>query len=79
MVIVSLTRNNKEGKIGFLGAKNRANVLLSRAKHGMYILGNAQSLEACKTSDMWSKVLKNLRSMKKVGNDLKVTTDMFSR
>ena len=34
MVLVSLTRNNKAGSVGFVGTTNRANVLLSRAQHG---------------------------------------------
>ena len=35
MVIISLVRNNKEGKIGFLAETNRINVMLSRAQHGI--------------------------------------------
>lgn len=46
------------GKIGFLKTKNRVNVLLSRARHGMYILGNAEALqaEARFSDDMWPQV-----------------------
>jgi hypothetical protein len=36
IIIVSLVRSNKEKKVGFLRTTNRINILLSRAKHGMY-------------------------------------------
>lgn len=39
VVIVSLVRSNHEKRCGFLRTTNRINVLLSRAKHGMYIIG----------------------------------------
>lgn len=58
MVILSLVRNNPEqdvlesGKkpkhargIGFVALQNRVNVLLSRAKHGLYILGHRKSFQ----------------------------------
>jgi superfamily I DNA and/or RNA helicase len=41
VVILSLVRSRADGNIGFLRLRNRINVLLSRAKHGMYLLGNA--------------------------------------
>jgi hypothetical protein len=41
VVILSLVRSRPDGNIGFLRLRNRINVLLSRAKHGMYLLGNA--------------------------------------
>lgn len=40
VIVVSLVRCNKERKCGFLRTSNRINVLLSRARHGMYIIGN---------------------------------------
>jgi len=42
IVILSLVRNTSSGNhgtIGFLRSPNRTNVLLSRAKHGMFMLG----------------------------------------
>lgn len=57
IIILSLTRNNKDGDIGFLKMRNRACVLLSRAQHGMYVLGNADSLVANeKRAPYWSQV-----------------------
>ncbi len=34
IVVLSLTRNNKAGDIGFIKTPNRVNVMLSRAKEG---------------------------------------------
>ncbi|KAL0245320.1 hypothetical protein GEMRC1_009399 [Eukaryota sp. GEM-RC1] len=45
IVIVSLTRCNSAGSIGFLKFDNRINVMLSRAKHGMYVLGSKITIE----------------------------------
>ncbi|RGB42061.1 AAA domain-containing protein [Rhizophagus diaphanus] len=62
IVIISLVRNcsgNKYSSIGFLKSKNRSNVLLSRAKEGMYLIGNSK-LMASKSLDMWAKVVDNL-------------------
>ncbi|OAP65664.1 hypothetical protein AYL99_01636 [Fonsecaea erecta] len=44
IVILSLARNNEEGKIGFLSNSNRTCVALSRAKYGFYLFGNSASL-----------------------------------
>ena len=46
-MIVSLVRSNKEKKIGFLGTedgKNRMTVAQSRAKRGLYLIGNVECL-----------------------------------
>ncbi|PKK55543.1 hypothetical protein RhiirC2_802117 [Rhizophagus irregularis] len=44
IVIISLVRNcsGKYSSIGFLKSKNKSNVLLSRAKEGMYLIGNSK-------------------------------------
>ncbi|KAF7983780.1 hypothetical protein HWV62_18992 [Athelia sp. TMB] len=59
--------------IGFLKSKNRTNgkiVALSRAKEGLYILGNAQNLSA--KSDMWHSIIEELRSSDSVGSALPI-------
>lgn len=65
VVIVSLVRNNRSGKIGFLKTNNRINVLLSRAQHGMYLIGNTNTYS---TQPMWGQVLEMLRRSDSVGN-----------
>ncbi|KAF4979928.1 hypothetical protein FZEAL_3970 [Fusarium zealandicum] len=43
VIIVSLVRSNPQRKVGFLRTENRINVLLSRARHGMYLIGNSET------------------------------------
>ncbi|KAI9445914.1 hypothetical protein H4582DRAFT_1804702, partial [Lactarius indigo] len=59
IVIISLVRNSgtfEEGNasIGFLKSCNRINVALSRAKHGLYILGSASNL---RKNETWRTIL----------------------
>ena len=54
VAIVSLVRCNDQLKCGFLRTQNRINVLLSRGKHGMYIIGNSQT---ARTVPMWAEVI----------------------
>ncbi|CAB4399021.1 unnamed protein product [Rhizophagus irregularis] len=65
IVIVSLVRNvSKSGdydSIGFLKSSNRSNVLLSRAREGMYLIGNSE-LMATKSEDIWNPVIKMLKT-----------------
>lgn len=64
VVIVSLVRSNKEKKVGFLRTSNRINVLLSRAQHGMYLLGNAETYSS---QPMWEQILAMLEAKSAVG------------
>lgn len=72
IVIISLVRNicdtsvYRGTSIGFLKSDNRTNVLLSRAMHGMYMLGNADLLgERLK---LWKQVIDILKTRDCVGN-----------
>ncbi|KAL1586429.1 hypothetical protein WHR41_05215 [Cladosporium halotolerans] len=58
VVIISLVRCNQEHKCGFLKTSNRINVLLSRAQHGMYIIGNT---ETSAHVPMWGDVMDILK------------------
>ncbi|CAI5945837.1 unnamed protein product [Closterium sp. NIES-65] len=67
VIIISLVRNNVDGKIGFLKSPNRTNVLLSRAKHGMYIIGNASTMRAATSkSVLWPRIMDMLESKGRV-------------
>ncbi|XP_047335728.1 uncharacterized protein LOC124939285 [Impatiens glandulifera] len=44
LIIISTVRCNVKGSIGFLSNYQRANVALTRARYGMWILGNASTL-----------------------------------
>ncbi|KAK9822561.1 hypothetical protein WJX74_004715 [Apatococcus lobatus] len=60
VVLVSLVRSNDIGKAGFLNTTNRVNVLLSRAQHGMILVGNADTFCSSKTTPMWRDVIGQL-------------------
>ena len=55
---MSLVRSNQKNNPGFLRTPNRINVLLSRAQHGMYILGNTNTMDSV---PMWHDVMEILR------------------
>lgn len=65
VVVISLVRSNTRQKCGFLSTPNRINVLLSRARHGMYLIGNADTYSHV---PMWAKVLTLLRDKGNVGS-----------
>jgi AAA domain len=46
IVLVSLVRSNDSGAIGFLKEPQRVNMLLSRAKLGLILIGNSETLLA---------------------------------
>lgn len=69
VVIVSLVRCNNQNKCGFLRTPNRINVLLSRAKHGMYIIGNARTSSHV---EMWSTVISILHENGNFGQTLEL-------
>lgn len=69
IIIVSLVRSNEERKVGFLKTTNRVNVLLSRAQHGMYIIGNTNTYS---NVPMWQKVIDMLRAKDSVGPALQL-------
>ena len=57
IVIVSLTRSNPNGDIGFMSSSERLNVLLSRARNAMIILGNSKTFrKARKGAEQWRKL-----------------------
>jgi len=44
VVIISTVRNNEGCRTGFLKIENRVNVMISRAKHGMFLLGSERTI-----------------------------------
>jgi superfamily I DNA and/or RNA helicase len=58
IVIVSLTRSNEKGDIGFMFSPERLNVLLSRARNGLIMIGNAQTFLKSRNADQaWTPFL----------------------
>ncbi len=75
IVIISLVRSNPEGRIGFLKMFNRVNVLLTRARHGMILFGNAEMLDRATIKragqqNPWAVTLRALRNSNRIGHYL---------
>ncbi|KAI1065242.1 hypothetical protein LB507_001300 [Fusarium sp. FIESC RH6] len=73
IVIVSLTRSNDSGDIGFLQARERLVVLLSRARDGMILFGNMETFMKSKNGgEMWTQYFDALKRNGCVFNGLPV-------
>ncbi|KAH8703337.1 hypothetical protein BGW36DRAFT_443478 [Talaromyces proteolyticus] len=70
VVIVSLVRSNKRHDCGFLKSPNRINVLLSRAKEGMYIIGDAATAA---TAPLWQSVIELFKKGQNIGQELQLS------
>jgi len=53
IILLSLVRNNINNNIGYLNIQNRICVALSRARYGLYIMGNMNNL---KHSSIWKQI-----------------------
>eukprot|EP00878_Enallax_costatus_P028017 GHUV01030215.1.p1 GENE.GHUV01030215.1~~GHUV01030215.1.p1 ORF type:complete len:301 (+),score=100.18 GHUV01030215.1:59-904(+) len=65
IVTVSLVRSNSKGSVGFLREPERINVMLSRARHGLIMIGNASTLRNASSSEgrkHWAVVLDKLEA-----------------
>jgi superfamily I DNA and/or RNA helicase len=58
IIILSLVRSNHENKIGFLNVKNRACVALSRARCGLYVIGNFEFICKNEAGNTWKEAVK---------------------
>lgn len=70
VILLSLVRSNQSNDIGFLSVQNRMVVALSRAKHCLFIVGNAHLLAA--RSNLWCSVLSHLEQICCLGPALPV-------
>lgn len=63
IVIASLTRSNEDGEIGFMAAPERLNVLISRARNALIMIGNAETfMRAAKGREEWTRLFNHLKS-----------------
>uniref|UniRef100_A0A8C0EA36 Zinc finger NFX1-type containing 1 n=1 Tax=Bubo bubo TaxID=30461 RepID=A0A8C0EA36_BUBBB len=67
IILLSLVRSNKEERTGFLQIPNRICVALSRAKKGLYCIGNMRMLGSV---PLWSKIIHTLREKGHIGRSL---------
>lgn len=62
IVIASLTRSNPAGDIGFMAAPQRVNVLLSRARDALIMIGNAETfMSSRKGKEVWIPLMEQLK------------------
>ncbi|XP_067656401.1 NFX1-type zinc finger-containing protein 1-like [Haliotis asinina] len=68
IILLSLVRSNVEEKVGFLRIENRVCVALSRAKMGMYVIGNFDLL--ARKSDIWRRIITDVQKEGEIGPGL---------
>lgn len=72
VIIISLVRSNPvNGRIGFLTSEERVNVLLSRAREGLIVIGNMDSLCNCSSKigrELWTNVRQVLDKQNSIYN-----------
>ena len=68
IILLSLVRSNDNNNMGFLSAENRVCVAMSRAKSGLYVVGNFDMLASA--NELWSKIVKDAKDMECFGNSL---------
>lgn len=63
IIVTSLTRSNSNGTIGFMNSPERLNVLISRARDGLILIGNSRTFKSSKSGgDLWTKFFGLLRN-----------------
>ncbi|KAH8691554.1 P-loop containing nucleoside triphosphate hydrolase protein [Talaromyces proteolyticus] len=73
IVIVTLTRSNDNGDIGFMSSPERLNVLLSRARNGLIIIGNAETfMSSKKGGKLWKRFIDMLKAKNHIYHGLPV-------
>lgn len=65
IILLSLVRSNSDNNIGFLNIQNRICVALSRARNGLYIMGNMDNLIH---SSLWKEISLILVNQQSLGD-----------
>ncbi|KAL4098189.1 hypothetical protein QTP88_022837 [Uroleucon formosanum] len=68
IILLSLVRSNEIGNVGFLKTENRICVALSRAKYGLYIMGNMDNLY--NSGNLWKQMKETLVNQGSYGDEL---------
>ena len=66
IVLLSLVRSNSDGNIGFLKVENRVCVALSRARKGLYVIGNFLMLRN-RDDTIWPQILSVVEEKRCIG------------
>ncbi|KAH6916252.1 hypothetical protein BKA70DRAFT_1502138 [Coprinopsis sp. MPI-PUGE-AT-0042] len=73
IVIISLTRSNPLNDIGFMYSPERLNVLLSRARDGMIMIGNSTTFKnSRKGKEIWGRLFATLASTNSLHSGLPI-------
>ena len=70
IILLSLVRCNKQKNIGFLAVKNRVCVALSRARQGLYCIGNFGML--AEKNELWKQIVKDMKARGAIGESLQL-------
>ncbi|XP_078484290.1 NFX1-type zinc finger-containing protein 1-like [Ciona intestinalis] len=70
IILLSLVRSNEQKNIGFLKIHNRVCVALSRAKRGLFCIGNLQLLRS--KNNIWESIVSDLERDQLIGPALKL-------
>ena len=73
IIILSLVRSNTENNAGFLKTHNRICVALSRARCGLFVIGNINML--AKVDEMWRNIRTSLVDRSQIGLGSFTATD----
>lgn len=66
IILLSMVRSNEMGNVGFLKIENRICVALSRAKYGLYIIGNMDNLY--NSGELWKNIKATLIEQESYGD-----------
>lgn len=73
IVVASLTRSNDAGDVGFMASPERLNVLLSRARTALIMIGNAETFVKNRKGKMtWTSLFDKLRENHQLHDGLPV-------
>lgn len=62
-----MTRSNPNGDIGFMSSPQRVNVLLSRARNALIMIGNADTfMSSRKGKEVWIPLIEHLKDRKHI-------------
>ncbi|CAG2058119.1 unnamed protein product [Timema podura] len=78
IILLSLVRSNKDANIGFLKTPNRVCVALSRAREGLYIIGNMDNLTE-RSSSVWCEIKETLVKQEALGTHLTLKCQLMEK
>ena len=78
IIILSLVRSNKNGRVGFLKEPNRVCVALSRAKMGLFVIGNFSMLKK-EGGTKWPGIIEDMEKKQLLANNLPLFCSFHSK